>query len=161
LPDALALGGEGASLTFAVLAGWKSDHTSEIEGTGNVVDCLGYFGGGCSGQGVPMIPEYKGVYSITYDGGPLTIRSQVRHLPEMELRPGTNSAIKTLDAAYYLDLSGTVRIGERLELFGGVDNATDEQPPLMGFSFAGDPNTDPSFYDVIGRRYFLGARARF
>jgi outer membrane receptor protein involved in Fe transport len=108
-----------------------------------------------------MIPDFKGVYSATYDSGPITLNGQVRYLPQMELRPGVNSSIQELDAIYYFDLGGTLRLGEAFELFGGVDNVTDEQPPLMGFSFAGDPNTDPSFYDVIGRRYFIGARARF
>jgi outer membrane receptor protein involved in Fe transport len=160
LPDALALGGEGATLRLALLGSWKLDHTSQIVGSA-LVDCLGRFGGGCSGQGVPMIPDYKGVYSATYVGGPLTLTGQVRYLPQMELRPGVNSSIQELDAIYYFDLAGTFRLGESVELFGGVDNLTDEQPPLMGFSFAGDPNTDPSFYDVIGRRFFIGARARF
>ena len=31
----------------------------------------------------------------------------------------------------------------------------------MGTALSGDANTDPSLYDVLGRRFFVGARARF
>ena len=160
LPDALSVGDNGASLALAVLAGWKLDHTSEIVG-GAQRDCLGRFGGGCSGQGVPMVPDFKAIYSATYDSGPLTLRAQVRYLPQMELRPGTTSFIKELDSVYYVDVSGRFDITEHFQIYGGIDNAADEQPPLMGFSFGGDSNTDPAFYDVIGRRYFVGVRANF
>jgi hypothetical protein len=34
----------------------------------------------------------------------------------------------------------------------------DEEPPIFGFSIAGDANVDISLYDVLGRRYFGGFR---
>ena len=34
-------------------------------------------------------------------------------------------------------------------------------PPLLTSSWGGDANTDVTLYDVIGRRYFVGLRARF
>jgi len=42
----------------------------------------------------------------------------------------------------------------------------DVQPEVLGFDFIGtgggsDANTDPSLYDVLGRRFFLSARYRF
>jgi len=65
------------------------------------------------------------------------------------------------DAITYVDFSGVFRLSERLELFAGLDNAFDEQPPLLTSSWGGDANTDVTLYDVIGRRYFMGVRARF
>jgi outer membrane receptor protein involved in Fe transport len=41
----------------------------------------------------------------------------------------------------------------------GVENATDKQPPLYTSSI--QMNTDPSTYDVLGRRYYLRANFNF
>src|SRR3546814_3296903 len=54
--------------------------------------------------------------------------------------------------------SAVFRIDEQLELFGGIDNLFDNKPPILGTAIAGDANTDPSLYDVIGRRFFIGGR---
>ena len=40
-----------------------------------------------------------------------------------------------------------------------VNNLTDKDPPL--FTSYSNSNTDPSTYDVLGRRYFVGVSARF
>ena len=49
----------------------------------------------------------------------------------------------------------------KLQLFGGVDNLFDRDPPLLGTALAGDANTDVGVYDVLGRRYFVGVRLKF
>lgn len=51
-------------------------------------------------------------------------------------------------------------ISDNILLYAGVDNLTDEEPPVLGFSLAGDANVDISLYDVLGRRYFAGIRFR-
>jgi outer membrane receptor protein involved in Fe transport len=50
------------------------------------------------------------------------------------------------------DLDG-LRIG------AGVENVTDEDPPAFPSYIAA--NTDPSQYDVFGRRYYAGLRYSF
>ncbi len=35
------------------------------------------------------------------------------------------------------------------------------QPPILGTAISADTNTDPSLYDVVGRRFFIGARVNF
>jgi hypothetical protein len=45
----------------------------------------------------------------------------------------------------------------------GVDNLTDEQPPVVG-ARPGDNNaevTRADYYDILGRRAFVGVTARF
>ena len=42
---------------------------------------------------------------------------------------------------------------------GGVENLTNEQPPLLPSQV--QANTDPSQYDVLGRRYYLSLSHRF
>ena len=60
----------------------------------------------------------------------------------------------------YFDLSFDYEINESVEVYGGVTNLTDTQPPLLAGSAPGI-NTDPTVYDVFGRSYFVGFRARF
>jgi outer membrane receptor protein involved in Fe transport len=44
-------------------------------------------------------------------------------------------------------------------LRGGVTNLTDKDPP--NYPGAIQSNTDPSTYDVLGRRYFVSAMYKF
>jgi outer membrane receptor protein involved in Fe transport len=53
------------------------------------------------------------------------------------------------------DLSVRARIGQQLEISGGVNNLFDKQPPVVGGI---QSQTNPTLYDVIGRAFFLGAR---
>lgn len=90
------------------------------------------------------------------------VRSQVRYLSD--LKPLANIPASTpvvADAVTYIDFSGTFKFNDHVEMFGGIDNAFDEQPPLLTSSWGGDVNTDVMLYDVMGRRYFVGLRTRF
>ena len=60
-----------------------------------------------------------------------------------------------------VDFSATWKVNDMFEIYTGIDNAFDEDPPLLTSSWGGDANTDVTLYDVIGRRYFLGMRANF
>jgi outer membrane receptor protein involved in Fe transport len=56
--------------------------------------------------------------------------------------------------------------GDNYEFYFGVDNFLDEDPPLiptgLPYSIRGSGvETDTSVYDVIGRRFYAGARLRF
>jgi len=62
-------------------------------------------------------------------------------------------------ATTYLDVNASWRFGETVDLHLGVENATDEQPPLYTANV--QMNTDPSTYDVLGRRYYLRANQNF
>jgi len=45
----------------------------------------------------------------------------------------------------------------------GIDNLTDEQPPIYGYTVS-DHNaevTRPDYYDVLGRRYYAGIKISF
>jgi iron complex outermembrane recepter protein len=46
-----------------------------------------------------------------------------------------------------------------LTLRAGVENLADKDPPLVASAVAA--NTDPSQYDVLGRRYYFNLTYRF
>lgn len=51
------------------------------------------------------------------------------------------------------------RLLEGLTLRAGVENLTDEDPPIFPSWVAA--NTEPSQYDVLGRRYYVNLTYRF
>ena len=50
-------------------------------------------------------------------------------------------------------------MNDTVSLRAGVNNLTDEQPNV--YSPGVQANTDPSTYDVLGRRYYVGLTAKF
>ncbi|GAB4526476.1 MAG: TonB-dependent receptor [Amphiplicatus sp.] len=160
LPQSLSLFGDAPAVQFTAVAGWMFENTSQVVGA-PARDCAGFFGGGCTGQTVFGTPDFKATMSVSYNSGPLSVRLQNRLIGKMELFPGVNSFLTEAGLRKYVDLSATYQATENLQVFAGLDNVFDEQPPLLGFSFGGDANTDVSIYDVVGRRFFVGARARF
>jgi iron complex outermembrane receptor protein len=154
------LGTDGGQLGLALQAGWLFERESQIIGA-LPIDCAGYFGS-CTAQGAGGSPDFKALFMATYNSGPLLLRAQLRHIGDLE--PLANIAASTpvkADATNYVDFSGAWRFSDTFELYAGVDNAFDEDPPLLTSSWGGDANTDVTLYDVIGRRFFVGMRAHF
>ncbi|CAM3030763.1 TonB-dependent receptor-like beta-barrel domain-containing protein [Sphingomonas zeae] len=71
----------------------------------------------------------------------------------------TNPASSTAGAPGYdyFDLSASLRVSDRFELRGGVNNLTDKAPPIIGGT-AGVTNN--GVYYVVGRTLFLAFKAR-
>ena len=65
-----------------------------------------------------------------------------------------------LQARHYFDASVAFDIGSQFDLTLGVNNLTDARPSLVGLSQI-QANTDPSLYDVLGRRFFVSVKAKF
>jgi outer membrane receptor protein involved in Fe transport len=64
------------------------------------------------------------------------------------------------------DVSGRYTFADRWELRFGVDNLLDEEPPIVnlrtvaeGYTQTGVTNA--AFYDVLGRRYYVGMTVPF
>ncbi|MDQ1345535.1 MAG: iron complex outerrane recepter protein, partial [Pseudomonadota bacterium] len=60
-----------------------------------------------------------------------------------------------LFASYVIDQG----VLDGLTLRAGIENLTNEDPPLVASPI--QANTDPSQYDVLGRRYYLNLTYRF
>ena len=69
----------------------------------------------------------------------------------------------TLDEQNYLDLSGRYQVLENVSFRAGVNNVTDEDPPLSSVvgTAPGNGNTYPQVYDALGRYIFFGATVDF
>jgi outer membrane receptor protein involved in Fe transport len=113
------------------------------------------------------LPEMKGTFSARWNKGNFGATTRVRYIDAMEHAASTNIGSTDPDvcectsvpATWYVDLSGSWQATEDLQVRVGVDNLTDQSPRL--YTPDADSGTDPSTYDVIGRKYFVSATYRF
>lgn len=64
---------------------------------------------------------------------------------------------------FYLDAQVRFKVAPRFEFYVGADNLTDNKPPYLAdlqVNAAGQ-DTDSGTYDVLGRRFYAGARVKF
>jgi outer membrane receptor protein involved in Fe transport len=79
----------------------------------------------------------------------------------------TSRFFKTIDVTvphkdyFDLDASYTIDDGwfDELTIRAGIENLTDEPPPIYPGAFVA--NTDPSQFDVLGRRYYVTLALHF
>lgn len=130
-------------------------------------DCVGLYAGRCqSNFGNGANPEYRHKASLTWApvDGKVSVTGTWRHFSEVDL-DATNPAPvhETLDAQNYLDLSAGYQLFDNTALRAGVNNVTDEDPPLSAVvgTAPGNGNTYPQVYDALGRYIFFGASVDF
>lgn len=152
-------------LNFTVFVNKYLTQESQSSVLTPVTDCKGYFGTTCD-----PVSEFRFIQRTTWNWGDLTASLQWRHIDGVSIEPteasGTFSAFRKIDDYDYLDLYASYYLwDDRVRLSFGIDNLTDEEPPVLG-NEAGDTssnsgNTFPSNYDVLGRAYTFGARLTF
>ncbi|GGY84649.1 TonB-dependent receptor [Cellvibrio zantedeschiae] len=136
----------------------------------NVINhCVGSYGATC---GEP-IPEYRGTTRITWALDNYSFSLRHRYMSAVTIdthvlptRLGkTAPALSTLvypklPSQQYLDISFTANVMENIQLYGGINNVLDNDPPVVG-SAQIRANTYPATYDVLGQEYFIGINAKF
>ena len=138
----------------------------EVDYTGTI----SYFGARLG----TSFPEWKGVFNTRWamsdlPFGDLAIGARVRYIDSMTNRqfaqfPGETSLLipgvaPNVPATWYTDLDVSWGVTDNVEFKLGVNNVADQQPRLYGPNV--QSGTDPSTYDVIGRRIFGQLRLRF
>ncbi len=96
-----------------------------------------------------------------------------RHLPSADAAQEATSTGPTVylgaqEDYNVFDLSARWEANDRTTLRMGIDNLFDTAPVITGARSALDPNpttgqgtTEAGFYDILGRRLFVGIQARF
>jgi outer membrane receptor protein involved in Fe transport len=106
--------------------------------------------------------KWKAFTTLTYTWGPADVNVRWRYIDKMIdqscIGRSTCTAVSPGSFSYF-DITGDWKINDNYELSAGVNNVEDKQPPF--FTSFIQANTDPSTYDVLGRRYYIGFRARF
>lgn len=119
---------------------------------------VSYFGEGLG----TSYPEWKANLNLGWKRGAFSFAARSRWIDSMENRaslqfPG--ESFTSPESAMYWDFVAGWRFMENSELRIGVNNAFDEQPPTYAPNV--QSGTDPSIYDVIGRRAFGQVNFRF
>ena len=154
------LGESGSQIALMLQSGWLFERESQIIGA-QPIDCAGFFGS-CTAQGAGGSPDFKALFTGTFDSGPLLLRTQIRFFDGLKPLPSIAASTPVVAGSVtYVDLVAQYEFNDMFEVYLGVDNAFDEDPPLLTSSWGGDANTDVTLYDVIGRRYFMGLRLNF
>ena len=164
------LGSSGSSIDVSTSWTWTNEFTlTPVEAFPNIKnECVGAYGTTC---GEP-VPEFKGITRVTWSNGPLDLSLRWRFLDSVTVdryllplrQGGTAPAYEDLTnpklaAQSYLDLSAGYDFGQHLNVYGGVRNLLNNDPPIVG-SAQIRANTWPATYDTNGREYFLGITAK-
>ncbi len=158
--DALAWGGGDGSIRINSLVNIQNEYKIQAFSDEPFVD----FGGTVSTT--TANPELKAFNSITVETGPVSIIGTWRHIAAMDDITAAGGQTTTIDGAPaydYFDATARVTFMEDFELYAGVNNLTNEEPPQIGGEAVGSTfsGTNQGVYDAIGRQYFFGMRAKF
>lgn len=172
LPDWLSLLDDASSLRWWILGTYVLENGFRETPAVSFRECEGRVGPPCNLTSFGTLPEIKIKARVTYETGPLALSFQWRHIDRMEfafidlleeLGIPRDSLVLFRDGTPkkdYYALSFDYAFGDRFELYGGIQNLTDTNPPQLAAA-GQQSNTDPSAFDVYGRRYYLGVTARF
>lgn len=133
---------------------------------GKLIDTAGEVGA-ASGFGTP---DLKATLSVGYDIGNWGGYAQARYIgsgvydatygPEdLSSEDNDIGAVTYVDLSTHYDLKN-LGYGE-VQIFAGIDNVLDKDPPAVPLNFIANAATNGAIYDVIGRKYFVGARMKF
>jgi outer membrane receptor protein involved in Fe transport len=155
------------SLAWSAIANLNDESTSSQPGTPTNDSA------GSGGQ-----PKWKGIVSAAYTAGPYSVTVQGRWFGTNKYSNTANtgnlssSAVANLydpngfelPFVAYLDLRGSYKWNDNIQIYGAVDNATNVPPPMFP-SVAGNvkaqgslTTTVPQTYDMLGRYLRLGIR---
>lgn len=109
------------------------------------------------------LPEFKANSRLTLDHDAFSISLNWQYIGESTDTAGDLSdpdGFVNIKSESYFDLNARFKASDNFEFFGGLQNMFDNQPPVVTAGFAAT-NTDENLYDVIGRRFFVGAKMSF
>ena len=166
--DVRLLGGD-ESVTGRFLGSYLIESSQQLNGAAKI-DRAGQTGIQQS-DGVPYaLPRFKFTASLAYNNGPFTAYVQGRFISsgtfENAAVVGTTINSNYVPPIFYTDLTIRYRLKTiaNTELFGTVTNLFDVDPPVTPYysTFSEYSIQDnPSVYDVLGRRFVVGASVRF
>jgi len=134
---------------------------------GTLIDVAGEVGPTSTGFGSP---DFKATFSANYDVGPWGFFGQLRYIgsgiydatfgPEqLSAKENHIGAVAYLDLSVKYDLDALV--GSEAQIYAGMDNVLDRDPPVAPLNFISNTATNAAHYDVVGRKFYVGVRAKF
>jgi iron complex outermembrane recepter protein len=107
------------------------------------------------GENLYSHPRWKAYSYLSYLNGPFIGTLRWRYIDHMA---NLDDPTQRVPAVSYFDADVHYTFDHRITISAGVTNITDKQPPFIGTL---ELRTDAATYDVVGRTWFIGAKARF
>lgn len=155
--------GEDSKLSFNLLMNYLIDYkTKELDDqpTIDLAGTVSVFGAPLGGSQ----PRWKGVLDTTFAlDKNVALTSRIRYINKMvnrysKIYPG-ETEFEGVPTVWYFDFGANFTFEEKFDLRLGVNNAFNKQPPE--YSPNVQSGTDPSLYDVVGRRFYVQAGVKF
>ena len=121
------------------------------------VDPFNEFAGTIGSGTGSATPDLRGTLQASYSLENLMVQVTTRYISAMDhanLVTNPNATATGTDSTWYTDLSARYDMTDSLTLRLGVNNVANQSPRLYNPNV--QASTDPSTYDVLGRRYFVG-----
>ena len=152
-PGALSLNVLGSVTDSLETRPEPGDNWKEWKGTSGPTDLSGIN---------PFVYEYRVFTTIGYTGNGWTGSVRWRHLASIEADGNLNNPGRFTPAGAYdmVDVAGRYDLRDNIQLRFGIDNFFDRDPELVfpdartGYNGRGE--TEENFYDILGRRYYIG-----
>jgi iron complex outermembrane recepter protein len=138
---------------------WTEKSKSQTTNVDPVYDFVGTIGSGTGGS----TPEWRFTVAPSWTFGNANVQATARFIDSMvhanTVTGGSPVSNTGVDSTWYFDLTGRYDLPYGFSVRGGINNVSDRNPQI--YSPNVQANTDPSLYDVLGRRYFIGVDYRF
>lgn len=160
--DYRTLLGPGA-INFSVMANYQIEQ--EITQLGVPFDYVGSIGRDSPYDGAP---RFNGTVGVTYVLGGLSGTAQSRITGKAKINNAWGPADiddNEIPVVAYLDLRGSYKFDNGIQLYMALDNVLDKDPPPVPFTVSGSSAAETPFvdslYDAFGRVWRAGIRAKF
>jgi outer membrane receptor protein involved in Fe transport len=136
------------------------DKAEQTETTGAVTKLDGYAGGDTSTQG---FLRWQATGNFGYQAGAFGMNYNLRYIPKTKASPFIDPDFPKISDAWYHNVRLSYAVSEKAEVYFGINNLADNQPPIVPDNSAGSQaqNTISGFYDVFGRSYYTGLTFKF
>jgi iron complex outermembrane recepter protein len=145
-------------LAFNVVTTW----VEKFETQTTTVDPVYDFAGTVSSDTGGSSPEWKTNITTSYTLSDWQIQMVNRYIDGMDhantVTGGSPLSNTGTDSTWYTDVSVRYDLTETFNIRAGIQNLANQQPRLYTPNV--QANTDPSLYDVLGRRFFVGVNWR-
>jgi outer membrane receptor protein involved in Fe transport len=155
----LSLGGAG-DLGFTMIGGWVEKFEQQDNSTTPVYEYTGTVSQVTAGS----TPEWKVNLTSTWSLADLQFQHTLRYISSMFhaniVTGGTETATNNTPVpdTFYHDISGSYNLTDKVTLRAGINNVGNQKPRLYVPNV--QAGTDPSLYDILGRRFFVSVNAR-
>jgi iron complex outermembrane recepter protein len=148
-----AVGVGPGDLGFQLVGSWLGKNETRTIITAN--DPTDDFAGTIGNVTGSSAPEWKVNLTTSYTMAAWQFQLTNRYISSMiHAQTVTGGAGDPVDSTWYTDLSARYDLTDNFTIRAGINNLSNQQPRLYNPNV--QANTDPSLYDVLGRRFFVG-----